>query len=67
MFKFHHELAHLFVLHFHCAQVTLGGVSFTLTPDSISLATGMPNIGETNGILHTWSTGTNNLRIGKLR
>ena len=44
--QFHHELARLFVLHLHSAQVTLAGVTFTLTPDSISLATGMPHIGE---------------------
>ena len=44
--QFHHELARLFVLHLHGAQVTLASVTFTLTPDSISLATGMPNIGE---------------------
>ena len=30
--QFHHELAHLFVLHLHGDQVPLAGVSFTLTP-----------------------------------
>ena len=29
--QFHHELAHLFVLHLHGDQVTLAGVTFTLT------------------------------------
>jgi len=42
--QFHHELARLFVLHLHGAEVTLAGVTFTLTPDSISSATIMPNI-----------------------
>ena len=42
----HHELARLFVLHLHNGQVTLAGVTFTLTPESISLATGIPNVGE---------------------
>lgn len=42
----HHELAHLFVLHLHGDRVTLAGATFTLTPDSISLATGIPNIEE---------------------
>jgi len=44
--QFHHELAHLFVLHLHGDQVTLAGVTFTLTPETVSLATGIPNIGE---------------------
>ena len=44
--QFHHELARLFVLHLHGDLATLAGVTFTLTPDSISLATGIPNIGE---------------------
>ena len=44
--QFHHELAHLFVLHLHGDQATLAGVTFTLTPETISLATGIPNIGE---------------------
>lgn len=44
--QFHHELAHLFVLHLHDCQASLAGVTFTLTPESISLATGIPNIGE---------------------
>ena len=44
--QFHHELAHLFVLHLHDGQATLAGVTFTLTPESISLATSIPNIGE---------------------
>ena len=42
----HHELARLFVLHLHNGQVTLAGVTFTLTPESISLATSIPNVGE---------------------
>jgi len=44
--QFHHELARLFVLHLHGDQATLAGVTFTLTPESISLATDIPNIGE---------------------
>jgi len=44
--QFYHELARLFVLHLYGAQVTLAGVTFTLTLESISLATGMPKIGE---------------------
>ena len=42
----HQELARLFVLHLHNGQVTLAGLTFTLTPESISLATGIPNVGE---------------------
>jgi len=34
------------VLHLHDGQATLAGVTFTLTPESISLATDIPNIGE---------------------
>ena len=44
--QFHHELARLFVLHLHGDQAILAGITFTLTPESISLATGIPNIGE---------------------
>lgn len=43
--QFHHELARLFVLHLHGEQVALVGVTFTLTPESISIATDIPNIG----------------------
>ena len=42
----HHELARLFVLHLHGDRVTLAGVTFTLTPDSILRAIDIPNIGE---------------------
>ena len=41
----HWELVHLFVLHLHDGSVKLAGVNFTLTPKTISEATGMPNIG----------------------
>lgn len=44
--QFHHELACLFLLHLHDSQGTLASVTFTLTPESFSLATGIPNIGE---------------------
>jgi len=44
--QFHHELARLFVLHLHGDQATLAGVTFTLTLESVSLATDIPNIGE---------------------
>ena len=43
--RVHHELAHLFVLHLHGGQSTLAGVTFTLTPETISLAIGIPNVG----------------------
>ena len=42
----HRELARLFVLHLHDGHVTLAGVNFTLTPEVISQATGIPNVGE---------------------
>ena len=44
--KYHHELATLFVLHLHNGQVNLAGVTFTLTPETIAQATGIPNVGE---------------------
>jgi len=44
--QFHQELACLFVLHFHGDQDILVGVTFTLTPETVSLAIGIPNIGE---------------------
>ena len=44
--QYHHELARLFFLHIQNGQVTLAGVAFTLTLESIFLATGIPNIGE---------------------
>ena len=44
--QFHHEFSCLFVLHLHGDQATLAGVTFTLTPETISLAIGIPNIGE---------------------
>ena len=37
----HQELARLFVLHLHDGQVTLTGVNFTLTPETISQETGI--------------------------
>ena len=42
----HRELAHLFVLHLHDGHVNLAGVDFTLTPEMIAQATGIPNVGE---------------------
>ncbi len=42
----HRELARLFVLHLHDGQVTLAGVNFVLSPEMISEATGIPNVGE---------------------
>ena len=42
----HHELAHLFFLHLHNGHVNLAGVDFTLSSETISEATGIPNIGE---------------------
>ena len=48
--RVHHELARIFALHQHGSQSILAGVTFTLTPESILLAAGMPNIGEPNGI-----------------
>ena len=44
--RVHHELAHLFSLHLHGGQSILAGVAFTLTPKTISVAIGIPNIGE---------------------
>ena len=44
--KYHHELARLFVLHLHNGQINLVGVTFTLTPETIVEATGIPNVGE---------------------
>ena len=44
--KYRHELAILFVLHLHNGQVNLAGVTFTLTPETIAKATGIPNVGE---------------------
>ena len=44
--QFHLELAHIFVLHLHGDQAILAGITFTLTPESVSLATGILNIGE---------------------
>jgi len=45
-FQYHHELARLFVLHLHNDQETLASVAFTLTLESISLATSIPNVRE---------------------
>ena len=42
----HRELARLFVLHLHDGHVNLAGVDFTLTPEMIAQATGIPNVGE---------------------
>ena len=44
--RVHHELARLFALHLHGGQSILAGVTFTLTPEAISVATGIPNVGE---------------------
>ena len=43
---YHQELARLLVLHLHDGQVNLAGVNFTLTLETISQATGIPNVGE---------------------
>ena len=43
---YHQELARLFVFHLHDGQVTLVGVNFTLTPETISQAIGILNVGE---------------------
>jgi len=42
----HRELARLFVLHLHDGHVNLTGVDFILSPETITEATGIPNIGE---------------------
>ena len=42
----HRELVRLFVLHLHNGQVNLAGVDFTLSPEIIAQATGIPNVGE---------------------
>jgi len=44
--QFHHELARLFVAHLHNNEVTLVGVTFTVSPSIISEATRIPNVGE---------------------
>jgi len=44
--RVHHELARLFALHLHGGQSVLAGVTFTLTPETISVTTCIPNIGE---------------------
>ena len=44
--KFHHELARLFVTHLHNNEVTLAGITFTISPAIISEATGIPDVGE---------------------
>ena len=43
---YHQELARFFVFHLHDGQVTLAAVNFTLTPETISQATEIPNVGE---------------------
>ena len=42
----HRELVRLFVLHLQDGHVNLSGVNFTLSPEIISQATGIPNVGE---------------------
>ena len=42
----HQELVRLFFLHLRDGHVNLAGVNFTLTLETISKATGIPNIGE---------------------
>jgi len=42
----HRELVRLFVLNLQDGHVNLAGVDFTLSPDTISQATGIPNVGE---------------------
>ena len=42
----HQELAHLFLFHLHDGQVNLARVNFILTPETVSQATGIPNVGE---------------------
>ena len=44
--RVHHELAHLFALHLHEGQSILAGVTFTLTTETVSVETGIPNIRE---------------------
>jgi len=44
--QFHDEMACLFVLHLHGHQAILASVTFTLTPETISLVACIPNIGE---------------------
>ena len=42
----HRELARLFVLRLHDGQVNIAGVNFVFSPEMISEATGIPNVGE---------------------
>jgi len=42
----HRELVRLFVLHLHNGHVKLAGVDFTLSPEIVAQATGIPNVRE---------------------
>ena len=44
--RVYHKLDRLFSLHLQGGQSILVGVAFTLTPKAISVAIGIPNIGE---------------------
>jgi len=44
--RVHHELARLFALHLQGGQSVLARVTFTFTPETISVAIGIPNTGE---------------------
>ena len=60
----HQELVQLFVLNFHDSHVTLAGVNFTLTAETISQATRIPNIGEEWNKGSSWIDHIMNLRVG---
>jgi hypothetical protein len=44
--QYHPMLSRLFITNLHDNQVTLAGVTFTVSPAIISAATGIPNVGE---------------------
>lgn len=44
--RFHHELARLFATHLHSNEVTLAGITFTISPAVITEPTGILDVGE---------------------
>ena len=44
--QFHHELNRIFVTHLQNNEVTLAGLTFTISPTVISEATRIPNVGD---------------------
>ena len=44
--QYHPMLTRLFITNIHDRQVTLAGVTFTMSTNAIAAATGIPNVGE---------------------